>query len=56
MAKFIKEADEKIFDHRIRNAKSKADKNHNSRLYNNKHHGNRSILRKSFEELDFTEE
>ena len=26
MAKFIKEADEKIFDHRIRNAKSQAEK------------------------------
>ena len=56
LIKFIREADEKNFDHRIRNAKSQADKNHNARLYNHKHHGIRSILRKSFEELDFTEE
>ena len=48
LKKFIREADEKIFDHRIRNAKSQAHKNHNARLYNHKHHGIRSILRKSF--------
>ena len=56
LTKFIREADEKIFEHRFRNAKTRAEKNTNSRLYNHKHHGIRSILRKSFAELDFSED